>query len=455
MKRFGLVVAGLCVAALAACGGGGNNAAPAGNQAPKTNEAPAGNETACGGGNGKAEYDAAAARNAAVEKAWGFLKTQYNKAPDPSDRMGLLSGWGPKTMNVPYTALVLQGLVGTSVWKSDDPMIKDSVEWLLAAQETTGAWSYMPGNDMFKGLRAVYITSIMAQLLVDLNGMDAWKGKLDGQIASARDYLKQSQVGNPEGPAPDYDEKTTGYGGWAYSKEEIAESVDKKGKPPANMSNSSFAIDALHACGVEEGDPLWEKALTFLKRSQNAGEVQEEGFEAIEKGSGKKIKMAEKGSQDYGGAIYSEETSMAEGMQENEDGTVTLFSYGSMTYNLLRSYIFAGLKKDSVPVQLAWGWIQRNYTVERVPGFRAAAQYEMGLYYYYLSMARTLDAFGVDAVEEPERGLKHDWRADIVKALSDRQASDGSWINEKHDRWQENSRTLCTAYALNALRHTK
>ncbi|MCZ7607126.1 MAG: hypothetical protein M5U25_13870 [Planctomycetota bacterium] len=232
MKRFGLVVAGLCVAALAACGGGGNNAAPAGNQAPKTNEAPAGNETACGGGNGKAEFDAVAARKAAIEQAWGFLKTQYNKAPDPSDRMGLLSGWGPKTMNVPYTALVLQGLVGTSVWKSDDPMIKDSVEWLLDAQETTGAWSYMPGSDMYKGLRAVYITAIMAQLLVDLNGMDAWKGKLDGKIASARDYLKQSQVGNPEGPAPDYDAKTTGYGGWAYSKEEIAESVDGKGKPP-------------------------------------------------------------------------------------------------------------------------------------------------------------------------------------------------------------------------------
>jgi squalene-hopene/tetraprenyl-beta-curcumene cyclase len=146
---------------------------------------------------------------------------------------------------------------------------------------------------------------------------------------------------------------------------------------------------------------------------------------------------------------------MAGGYQENEDGTVTLFSYGSMTYNLMRAYLFAGLKKDSIPVKLAWGWIQRNYTVERVPGFRNTEEYEMGLYYYYLSMARTLDAFDEDYVEEPERGLKHDWRKDIVDQLGKRQKSDGSWINEGHDRWQENSKVLCTAYALNTLRHTK
>jgi squalene-hopene/tetraprenyl-beta-curcumene cyclase len=221
------------------------------------------------------------------------------------------------------------------------------------------------------------------------------------------------------------------------------------------MSTTTFAIDALHACGLSKDDPLWQDAIVFLKRNQNSGEVQDEGFAAMDKASGKKIKPAGKDSPDYGGAIYSEETSMVGGGTENADGTITLFSYGSMTYNLLRAYLFAGLKKDDMAVKLAWGWIQRNYTVEKVPGFRAEKEYEMGIYYYYLSMATTLHAFGVDTVEEPDRGLKHDWRVDIVKELSERQKADGSWLNEKHDRWQENSPVLCTAYALNALRHTK
>jgi squalene-hopene/tetraprenyl-beta-curcumene cyclase len=79
----------------------------------------------------------------------------------------------------------------------------------------------------------------------------------------------------------------------------------------------------------------------------------------------------------------------------------------------------------------------------------------MGLYYYYLSMAKTLDAMGVDEIEEPERGLKHEWRRDLLSELKERQKDDGSWINDNHSRWQENSRVLCTGYVLNAIRHTR
>lgn len=461
-RMFGLTAVCAAVFALAACGPG--NTAPPGNSGtgntPVANNG-GGNDTVENGNGGDSRFNAVDSRKAQVQAAWTYLKTQYNKPPSQDDPRGLMSGWGAKSMNVPYTAMVLQGLAGTDVWKSDDAMITDSVKWLLDVQEPTGAWSYMPGVDSLRGIRAVYITSIMAQLLSDLNKLDAWKGKLDNNIARAVDYLKQSQVGNPEGPAGDYDEKSVGFGGWAYSKEEIDDSVKARGKPPANMSTTSFAIDALHACGISEDDPLWQDALTFLKRNQNAGEVQDEGFEAFAKVKNadgateeKKLKMAGRGSKDYGGAIYSEETSMADGYDTNEDGTVTLYSYGSMTYNLLRSFLFAGLKKDSIPVKLAWGWIQNNYTVERVPGFRKPEQYDMGLYYYYMSMAKTLDAFGADVVAEPERGLEHDWRLDLIKELESRQKDDGSWINDNHDRWQENSKVLCTAYALMALKHT-
>ncbi|MBE7493043.1 MAG: hypothetical protein HS108_14985 [Planctomycetes bacterium] len=447
---FGLLCGGGLL--LAACGPASNTNT---NQAP-ANNAPAGN-TAAPDPAPVPEPAKPLGQDELALKAWDYLKTMYNVPAKPDDRAGINSGWGPKSMNIPYTAMVLHGLHGTKAWDSNNEMIKDSVAFLVENQEAAGSFSYMPVSVMpqAKGLRAVYITSIVAQLFVDLNREGPWKGKLTDNIAKARDYLKQSQVGHPEGPAPEYDKGKAGFGGWAYSKEEIGKSVGKDGKPPANMSTSTYAIDALKACGLDPKDPLWEKALVFLKRNQNAGEVQEEGFEAIDKASGKKIKPAAKGSADYGGAIYSEESSMVEGGQQNEDGTITLFSYGSMTYNLLRGYLFAGLSKDSLPVKLAYGWIQRNYTVKRVPGFRDEKTFEMGLYYYYASMARTLNAWGSDHVEEPERGTKHDWRADLVAELKSRQKENGSWVNDKHNRWQENSPVLCTAYALDALKHTR
>lgn len=395
-------------------------------------------------------------RDAVVSKAWDFLKTMYNKPAPEGDNHGILSGWGPASMNVPYTAMVLQGLMGSAHWKADETMIRDSMTWLMENQETTGAWSIAPGVDHLKGIRAVYVTSICAQLFAEANGAAGpWRGRLSQHIALARDYLKQSQVGNPEGPAPDYAAGSVGYGGWAYSREEIARSVGEQGKPAANMSTTAFAMDALKACGLSPEDPLWERAVMFLKRNQNAGEVQEEGFVAVDQETGKRIKPAQAGSQDYGGAIYSEETSKADGRIDNEDGSVTLFSYGSMTYNLLRAYLFAGLEKDSVPVQLAYAWIQRNYTLERIPGFRDEKQHEMGIYYYYLSMAKTLEAWGEDYVEDADRGIRHNWRSDIVNQLASRQREDGHWVNDVHDRWQENSPVLCTAYVLNALKHTR
>jgi squalene-hopene/tetraprenyl-beta-curcumene cyclase len=349
-------------------------------------------------------------------------------------------------MNVPYTALVLQGLVGTHIWKDDDEMIKASVNWLVDAQWDSGDWSFMPGIEKVKGMQAIYITSIVTQLFGDLNKQGAWKGKLNDALAKAADYLKQSQVGAPDGPAKDYDKKKPGYGGWAYSKEELA-----RGKPAANMSTSSFAVDALHKCGVKKDDPMWKRALVFFKRNQNAGEVQEEGWQATDS-KGRKVKPAAKGSKDYGGATYTSGSSASE--TENEDGTVTFASYGTMTYNLLRAYLFAGLKKDSIPVKLAKGWIQRNYTVERVPGLRDKKDYNKGLYYYYMSMGKTLNLLGEDTVEEPDRGLKHDWRADLVAQLKKQQKEDGHWVNV-NSSYQENSPVLCTAYALEALRNTK
>ncbi|MCC6572158.1 MAG: hypothetical protein IT462_00070 [Planctomycetes bacterium] len=400
----------------------------------------------------KLSDDAAKKRDEATDKAWKYLETMYDKTG--TKETGFIdAGWGPGSFNIAYTALVLQSLAGTKYWDATNDKFKKSVEFLVENQEASGSWSMMPASidPKMKGQRAVYITGIVAGLLVDLNKEAAWKGKLTQKIELARDYLKASQVGNPTGPAAEFKKTDTGFGGWAYSKEELPAKI-KDGKPAANMSTTIYAIDALQACGVVANDPLYKDAVVFLQRNQNAGEVQSDDYVATDKATGKKVKMASPDSPDYGGAIYSEDSSMA-GSTVNDDGTITYFSYGTMSYNLLRAYLFAGLKRDDTPVKLVLGWVAKNYNLARVPGYRDEKKFNQGLYYYYVSFSRSLKVLGDDKVKD-DRGNEFDWRADLIGELAKRQKADGSWVND-NKMWQENSPVLATSFALDALRNTR
>jgi len=44
----------------------------------------------------------------------------------------------------------------------------------------------------------------------------------------------------------------------------------------------------------------------------------------------------------------------------------------------------------------------------------------------------------------------HDWRAELIAQLRDRQQADGAWVNE-NARWLESDPNLVTAYSLLAL----
>ena len=95
-------------------------------------------------------------------------------------------------------------------------------------------------------------------------------------------------------------------------------------------------------------------------------------------------------------------------------------------------------------------WIQQNYDLKSNPGM---AKPEEGLYYYYHTFAKALDAVGkpefIDA-----KGVKHDWRQELTAELISRQKADGSWINDA-DRWMEGDPNLVTAYSLLALSYCK
>jgi squalene-hopene/tetraprenyl-beta-curcumene cyclase len=114
--------------------------------------------------------------------------------------------------------------------------------------------------------------------------------------------------------------------------------------------------------------------------------------------------------------------------------------------------IYAGVGKEDERYKKALEWISKNYTVDANPGMPPQLA-SRGLYYYYHTMAKTLDVMGQPEFTDAA-GQKHDWKADITGALAKRQKPDGSWVNT-NDRWMEGDPNLDTGYALMALGHCK
>ena len=78
---------------------------------------------------------------------------------------------------------------------------------------------------------------------------------------------------------------------------------------------------------------------------------------------------------------------------------------------------------------------------------------DQGLYYYYHTFAKALDAMQQDEIVDDE-GKTHNWRAELVAELASRQQPDGSWVNST-PRWLESDPNLVTGYALLALSYCR
>jgi squalene-hopene/tetraprenyl-beta-curcumene cyclase len=77
---------------------------------------------------------------------------------------------------------------------------------------------------------------------------------------------------------------------------------------------------------------------------------------------------------------------------------------------------------------------------------------QQGLYYYYHTMAKALDAYGEDVLLD-EKNVRHNWREEFISKVVSLQHEDGYWVNPT-GRWWENNKDLVTAYVLLALEHT-
>ena len=125
-----------------------------------------------------------------------------------------------------------------------------------------------------------------------------------------------------------------------------------------------------------------------------------------------------------------------------------LRSYGSMTYAGLKSMIYAGVGPDDPRVKAAFAWAQKHYDLTANPEMGSA-----GLYYYYHTFAKALDAMKLDVIEDAS-GVKHHWRNELAAEILKRQRPDGSWINS-NSRWLEGEPSLVTGYALLTLSYCR
>jgi squalene-hopene/tetraprenyl-beta-curcumene cyclase len=103
--------------------------------------------------------------------------------------------------------------------------------------------------------------------------------------------------------------------------------------------------------------------------------------------------------------------------------------------------IYAGVTMDDPRVQAAVKWLQAHYDLTSNPGMGSS-----GLYYYYHTLAKALDAVGKsDFVDD--KGVSHNWRRGLLAELIRRQRPDGSWVNDD-PRWMEGNPNLVTGYVL-------
>ncbi len=300
------------------------------------------------------------------------------------------------------TALVATAILKTGR-SADDPLVARSLDYVEQFVHADGG-IYPEGSN-----HQNYETCIAIQCFEAANR----DGRYDKLLANAERFVRNLQWDDGEG----HEKSSVNYGGAGYG-----------GHQRPDLSNTTFLLDALKSVGAGADDEAVQKALVFVSRCQNletennttpfAAKVNDGGFYYTPAAGG----TSQAGQTSNGG----------------------LRSYGSMTYAGLKSMIYAGLTPDDPRVSAALSWLAQHYTLDENPGMGDA-----GLFYYYQTFARALDAVGLDRFVD-DAGTKHDWRADLIRTLAKRQQENGSWVNE-NARWMEGNPNLVTGYALLAL----
>lgn len=336
--------------------------------------------------------DVAATYERMVAKGVDYLRTKGQSADGSYN-----SPIGPGVTSLNTTALLR---LGRTV---DDPAVAKSLKYLEGFAQPDGSIAK-------QGSRLPNYETCLAVMCFSEANKD---GRYDSLLKKADAYLKGQQFSEAQGK----DKSDVNYGGAGYG-----------GDSRPDLSNTAFLVDALKATGNDADSEAIQRALIFVSRCQNLETELTVTPSAVKNPDG--------------GFFYTVAAGGGSPAGKTEEGA--LRSYGSMSYAGLKSMIYAGVKKDDKRVQAVLGWMAKNYSISDNPGMGQA-----GVFYYYQTFAKTLEALGEPTFTD-SKGVKHNWRAELIAELASRQQENGSWVNTDR-KWMEGDPNLVTGFALLAL----
>ena len=230
---------------------------------------------------------------------------------------------GSVARSVGITALSLRAFLEShrGYNEGDGAFITRQVEYLLSKAKADGSISESLQNTS-------YNTSVaMVALAATKNP------KYAPVISAAQKFLIRHQIDEEDG----YKQDHRYYGGIGYGGDE---------RP--DMSNVYLAMEGLKAASTDPKDPVWQKALVFVNRSQNRSESNDQKWAAND-----------------GGFIYMPGWNPPEFDIPADKATS---SYGGMTAAGLLSLLFAGVDKSDPRVQAAYKWMTDELHPRAQPG---------------------------------------------------------------------------------------
>ncbi|MDY7110396.1 MAG: prenyltransferase/squalene oxidase repeat-containing protein [Planctomycetota bacterium] len=316
----------------------------------------------------------------------------------------------PSPIAVAVTALAVKAIVQVEPEARSTPQLQRAIRFIYAAQNENGSFE--------GGALTNYVTSTVVSALASLD--DPAFGK---DIRSGAGWLQRNQWDQSEGLSPRQD----WFGGAGYGNH---------GRP--DLSNTQMMLEALYDAGLDPDEPAFQRALTFLTRTQNLRETNKADWAGRDGGF---IYTAANGGESMA-SEYAGEGRHGEDLPP--EAPRSLRSYGSMTYAGFKSLLYAGLSPDDVRVRAAFDWIRRHFTFQENPGLG-----DQGLYYYFHAMSRALRVAQQHTIADVD-GEEHNWREELIDAIIARQNEDGSWKNTA-DRWLESRPVLATVYCILSL----
>jgi squalene-hopene/tetraprenyl-beta-curcumene cyclase len=376
---------------------------------------------------------AVAAWSPSQQKAFTWLLTQQK---DGVFSVAMGGKTFPSTELSAFGLLALQSKPKAVRTADEHAAIEAGLRWLLGKQNEDGTFGDRVPN---------YTTCVV------VGALTKWG---DAAAKPALEKAQKAILGFQNMESTGFQSSDRDYGSIGYGNSQRGD-----------LSNLHFSLEALRATGLPADHEAFQKALVFLRRTQNLKSVND--FQGKVADPDREDVVLDVRSGDDGGAVYYPGNSNS-GYLVQPDGTSIPRSYGSMTYALLKSYTLAGVQGDDPRVQAAVRWIQANWTLAVNPGSDPAlgekVQYQ-GLFYYYMVLAQALDTAGLKTVVVPAKNAAGEpvvvdgvaqtksveWRQALREHLAGMQQPDGTWVNGKNERWMENLPLLCTCYALVAL----